>query len=81
LSLAIGKNGQNVRLAVKLTGWTIDVEKAGISEGEKKEEEADEAGVEAEAEVLEGEVKEEKESKKKEEKEDKEKKTAVKKKK
>ena len=25
LSLAIGKNGQNVRLAVKLTGWKIDV--------------------------------------------------------
>lgn len=25
LSLAIGKNGQNVRLAVKLTGWRIDV--------------------------------------------------------
>jgi N utilization substance protein A len=25
LSLAIGKSGQNVRLAVKLTGWKIDV--------------------------------------------------------
>lgn len=25
LSLAIGKNGQNVRLASKLTGWGIDV--------------------------------------------------------
>ena len=25
LSLAIGKNGQNVRLAAKLTGWRIDV--------------------------------------------------------
>lgn len=25
LSLAIGKNGQNVRLAVKLTGWNIDM--------------------------------------------------------
>jgi len=23
--LAIGKNGQNVRLAAKLTGWKIDV--------------------------------------------------------
>ena len=32
LSLAIGKNGQNVRLASKLTGWGIDIEKAdGIS--------------------------------------------------
>lgn len=28
LSLAIGKNGQNVRLASKLTGWGIDIEKA-----------------------------------------------------
>ena len=25
LSLAIGKGGQNVRLAAKLTGWRIDV--------------------------------------------------------
>ena len=25
LSLAIGKNGQNVRLAAKLTGWKIEV--------------------------------------------------------
>jgi len=25
LSLAIGKDGQNVRLAAKLTGWKIDV--------------------------------------------------------
>src|SRR4030066_250384 len=25
LSLAIGKNGQNVRLAAKLTGWKIDI--------------------------------------------------------
>lgn len=28
LSLAIGKNGQNVRLASKLTGWSIDIEKS-----------------------------------------------------
>ena len=34
LSLAIGKDGQNVRLAAKLTGWRIEVE--GI-EGKKKE--------------------------------------------
>ena len=32
LSLAIGKGGQNVRLASKLTGWSIDVEKAEESE-------------------------------------------------
>ncbi len=29
LSLAIGREGQNVRLAVKLTGWKIDVVKEG----------------------------------------------------
>jgi len=29
LSLAIGKGGQNVRLAVKLTGWKIDIVKDG----------------------------------------------------
>ncbi|MFA6430959.1 MAG: transcription termination factor NusA [Candidatus Margulisiibacteriota bacterium] len=34
LSLAIGKEGQNVRLAVKLTGWKIDL----ISEGGEKKE-------------------------------------------
>ena len=32
LSLAIGKNGQNVRLAAKLTGWKIDI--IGLSEYE-----------------------------------------------
>jgi len=34
LSLAIGKNGQNVRLAAKLTGWKIDVKSP---EAEKSE--------------------------------------------
>lgn len=29
LSLAIGRNGQNVRLASKLTGWNLDIEKEG----------------------------------------------------
>ncbi len=38
LSLAIGKNGQNVRLASKLTGWEIDIAKHG--EAPKKKEEA-----------------------------------------
>ena len=37
LSLAIGKDGQNVRLAAKLTGWKIDVR----SEKGEKEEPAD----------------------------------------
>lgn len=38
LSLAIGKQGQNVRLAAKLTGWKIDV----VSGGEEKKEEGSE---------------------------------------
>lgn len=33
LSLAIGKGGQNVRLAAKLTGWKIDIEGAENIEG------------------------------------------------
>ena len=39
LSLAIGKQGQNVRLAAKLTGWKIDVveNKKEEGDGEKKE--------------------------------------------
>lgn len=30
LSLAIGKEGQNVRLAARLTGWKIDIKDAAI---------------------------------------------------
>jgi len=37
LSLAIGKDGQNVRLAAKLTGWKIDVRSPEKIEEEKKE--------------------------------------------
>jgi N utilization substance protein A len=40
LSLAIGKEGQNVRLAVKLTGWRIDIKSAADFEKEKAEAEA-----------------------------------------
>lgn len=40
LSLAIGRSGQNVRLAAKLTGWNVDI-KGG-----------DESGVEATAKIL-----------------------------
>ncbi len=36
LSLAIGKNGQNVRLAAKLTGWKIDVRSSEPEEEEKE---------------------------------------------
>jgi len=38
LSLAIGKEGQNVRLAAKLTGWKIDI----ISETQEKERSSEE---------------------------------------
>jgi N utilization substance protein A len=37
LSLAIGKEGQNVRLAAKLTGWRIDIKSASVAEVEKEE--------------------------------------------
>ncbi len=35
LSLAIGKEGQNARLAAKLTGWRIDIKSASSAEAEK----------------------------------------------
>jgi len=48
LSLAIGKDGQNVRLAAKLTGWKVDVkpfvekeEEAKKDKAQKKAEESD----------------------------------------
>ncbi len=37
LSLAIGKGGQNVKLASKLTGWKIDVRSVGSVEKETKQ--------------------------------------------
>jgi len=57
LSLAIGKDGQNVRLAAKLTGWKIDVRSP---EGEPEETVSEKAVV-----VEKEEEKEEKDSKKK----------------
>ena len=39
LSLAIGKDGQNVRLAAKLTGWKVDIRGAEGTVQEKKEKE------------------------------------------
>ncbi len=42
LSLAIGKDGQNVRLAAKLTGWKIDVKELQDAELEDDEIEDDE---------------------------------------
>ena len=43
LSLAIGRKGQNVRLAVQLTGWNIDIQAPG------EEEEEEETGAEEQA--------------------------------
>jgi len=56
LSLAIGKGGQNVRLAVKLTGWKIDIE--GAEEVKEKEEKTEEKveKTEEKKEIKEGEV-------------------------
>jgi N utilization substance protein A len=60
LSLAIGKEGQNARLAAKLTGWRIDIRSdAGVAtaaaqhDGSEMEGEdaADEAGMAEEAPV------------------------------
>jgi len=45
LSLAIGKDGQNVRLAAKLTGWKIDVRTPETAEEEIPEEEEKEKKV------------------------------------
>ncbi len=41
LSLAIGKNGQNVRLAARLTGWKIDIISATEYEKEKADRDKD----------------------------------------
>ncbi len=50
LSLAIGRGGQNVRLAAKLTGWKIDI-KAAAAGAVKPEVETDEEEVEEEVEA------------------------------
>ncbi|MDA1337497.1 MAG: transcription termination factor NusA [bacterium] len=67
LSLAIGRDGQNVRLAAKLTGWKIDIRtKDGKGASSEEKEEAEEEEPKGE-EVVEKEkvVKEEKSKKKK----------------
>jgi len=50
LSLAIGKEGQNARLAAKLTGWRIDIrsETEAAQEAQRAEEDAREAAARAE---------------------------------
>ena len=62
LSLAIGKGGQNVRLAAKLTGWKIDI--LGAEEPEENKEDAQK---EQAKEAIEQEVKEAEENAKTEE--------------
>ena len=63
LSLAIGKSGQNVRLAAYLTGWKIDIveaasgqvkesSEAAMAEKEKEEEVTEDAQVTAETETM-----------------------------
>jgi len=42
LSLAIGKEGQNARLAAKLTGWKIDIKSQSQAEAEQKNAPAEE---------------------------------------
>ncbi|MFC1860825.1 transcription termination factor NusA [Chloroflexota bacterium] len=54
LSLAIGKDGQNARLAARLTGWRIDIKSASTVEAERATEK--EALIEAEVEVPEEET-------------------------
>lgn len=62
LSLAIGKQGQNVRLAAKLTGWKIDVV-AGEKKEEKEKKETEKDSEETESEKEKTEKKSEKEEK------------------
>jgi len=51
LSLAIGKEGQNARLAAKLTGWKIDIKSQSQMEADlRAAEEAEGAAVEEDGE-------------------------------
>ena len=50
LSLAIGREGQNARLAAKLTGWRVDI----VGESEFAEQADDDEGFEDEEEVADG---------------------------
>lgn len=49
LSLAIGKEGQNARLAAKLTGWKIDIKSETQAVGEKLDDGMSEVKVESDA--------------------------------
>jgi N utilization substance protein A len=91
LSLAIGKKGQNVRLAAKLTGWKIDIAGSGAEDqpaadaallaGEKEKEAEKKEEIKAEEEKKDkGEVKEAEEKEARDEKPKTKKKTSKKKK-
>lgn len=72
LSLAIGKDGQNARLAAKLTGWKIEIkEVSGKVAGEKTEEKVKSEGAESPGEDKEKTEKKPKKSKKENEETDK----------
>jgi len=45
-SLAVGKGGQNARLAAKLTGWKIDISSPEVEDQDEQKEESDEANEE-----------------------------------
>ncbi|MBI2022174.1 transcription termination/antitermination protein NusA [Candidatus Daviesbacteria bacterium] len=47
LSLAIGKGGQNVRLAAKLTGWKIDIEGTGDGTAEQEKQVSEDGSAQA----------------------------------
>lgn len=51
LSLAIGRGGQNVRLAAKLTGWKIDIKEVAVEGASNKEESDSEVEANPEAQV------------------------------
>lgn len=63
LSLAIGKNGQNVRLAAHLTGWKIDVRSPEVEEEDKEVEKQEEKREETEKQEEKKKVKAEKKKK------------------
>lgn len=73
LSLAIGKDGQNVRLAARLTGWKIDIEGETIEPGKEK-------GKEVKSKKKKAKGRKRRTKSKKEDKEEKDKKVKVKKK-
>ena len=52
LSLAIGREGQNARLAAKLTGWRIDIKSASAAEADRLVRAEEEAARAAEAALL-----------------------------